>query len=159
GAGRSRWRVRVRGLQAWGLLALFWRCADLPLRSGGPLAAGLPGWAPLSQGSGRRRPWNRPRARRPESGLAAAGAELRRGRRFGCSHPGGRPRPDRGVADGRYRRQEPPGGKALPLENDALHDILDRISRWDAAAWFAHRERYTATFGPLPFLPPECLNA
>jgi hypothetical protein len=64
-----------------------------------------------------------------------------------------------GVAAGRYRRQEPPDGKAQPLENDALHDFLDRISRWDAAAWFAHRERYAATYGPLPFLPPECLNA
>ncbi len=32
-------------------------------------------------------------------------------------------------------------------------------ARWDAAAWFAHRERYRATYGPLPFLPPECQNA
>ena len=25
--------------------------------------------------------------------------------------------------------------------------------------WLAHRERYLATYGPLPFLPPECQNA
>ena len=64
-----------------------------------------------------------------------------------------------GLADGRFRRQEPPAGKAMPLGNDELQDFLERIGRWDTAAWFAHRERYTATYGPLPFLPPECQNA
>src|SRR5262249_34397392 len=43
--------------------------------------------------------------------------------------------------------------------NEELHDILGRISRWDAAAWFVHRERYISTYGPLPFLPPEYQNA
>lgn len=63
------------------------------------------------------------------------------------------------LAGGRFRRQEPPEGKAQPLGNDALRDFLEQIGRWDAAAWFAHRERYTGTYGPLPFLPPECQNA
>jgi hypothetical protein len=63
------------------------------------------------------------------------------------------------LADGRLRRIEPPGGKAQPLSEDELHEILERIGRWDAAAWFAHRERYAATYGPLLFLPPECQNA
>jgi hypothetical protein len=64
-----------------------------------------------------------------------------------------------GLDGGRFIRREPPSGKARPLGNDALRDLLERISRWDAAAWFAHRERYTGTYGPLPFLPPECQNA
>jgi hypothetical protein len=64
-----------------------------------------------------------------------------------------------GLGGERFIRREPPEGKARPLGNDELHDVLERISRWDAAAWFAHRERYTGTYGPLPFLPPECQNA
>jgi hypothetical protein len=63
------------------------------------------------------------------------------------------------LADGRFLRSEPPTTKSSPLANDELQDILGRISRWDAAAWFAHRERYISTYGPLPFLPPECQNA
>jgi hypothetical protein len=64
-----------------------------------------------------------------------------------------------GLGEGRFRRVDPPEGKSQPLGNEELHDCLERISRWDAAAWFAHRERYAATYGPLPFLPPECQNA
>ncbi len=60
---------------------------------------------------------------------------------------------------GRLRFREPPPDKARSLGPDELDDFLDRISRWDTAAWFAHRERYLATYGPLPFLPPDCLNA
>jgi hypothetical protein len=59
----------------------------------------------------------------------------------------------------RLRRGEPPPGKAQSLSDDELHEFLDRISQWDATAWFSHRERYTGTYGPLPFLPPECQNA
>ncbi|HMF35783.1 MAG TPA: hypothetical protein VKF17_04060, partial [Isosphaeraceae bacterium] len=60
---------------------------------------------------------------------------------------------------GRLRRQEPPMGKAQPLDNAALRDFLERIARWDAAAWVAHHRQYQATYGPLPFLPPDCQNA
>ena len=60
---------------------------------------------------------------------------------------------------GRLRFRQPPTGKAQPLGRDELDDFLERISRWDNAAWFAHRERYLGTYGPLPFLPPDCLNA
>src|SRR5262249_24122187 len=49
--------------------------------------------------------------------------------------------------------------RAQPLGRDELDEMLEGISRWEAAAWFAHRERYLATYGPLPFLPPDCLNA
>ena len=56
-------------------------------------------------------------------------------------------------------RVEPKTTKARALESGELRDFLDRISMWDAAAWFAHRERYLSAYGPLPFLPPECQNA
>ena len=60
---------------------------------------------------------------------------------------------------GRLRFRQPPTGKAQPIGRDELDDVLERIGRWDNAAWFAHRERYLGTYGPLPFLPPDCLNA
>jgi hypothetical protein len=63
------------------------------------------------------------------------------------------------LGEGRLERVEPPEGKARPLSSDALREMLERAARWDAAAWFAHRERYVGTYGPLPFLPPDCPNA
>jgi hypothetical protein len=59
---------------------------------------------------------------------------------------------------GRFHRVEPPAG-SRPLSNDELRAFLERVARWDAAAWFAHRERYLDAYGPLPFLPPDCLQA
>ncbi len=49
---------------------------------------------------------------------------------------------------------DPPAG-SRPLAADELLELLDRVALWDNAAWFAHRERYVATYRPLPFLPPE----
>jgi hypothetical protein len=63
------------------------------------------------------------------------------------------------VDAGSLNRVEPKRPKARPLPADELRDFLDRISMWDAAAWFAHRERYLSAYGPLPPLPPECQNA
>ena len=60
---------------------------------------------------------------------------------------------------GRLNRLEPPEGKAQPLDNESLREFLARIAAWDASAWNAHRQQYQATYGPLPFLPPECQNA
>jgi len=60
---------------------------------------------------------------------------------------------------GRLCRQEPPPGKAQPLDNAALRNFLARIAGWDTAAWDAHHRRYQTTYGPLPFLPPDCQNA
>jgi len=60
---------------------------------------------------------------------------------------------------GRLGRVEPPTKKAQPLAADELREFLARISSWDTAAWFAHRQRYRAAYGPLPFLPPECQSA
>jgi hypothetical protein len=59
---------------------------------------------------------------------------------------------------GRLERVEPPPS-AQPLATEELRAFLERIARWDAAAWLAHREKYLATYGPLPFLPPDSLNA
>jgi hypothetical protein len=55
--------------------------------------------------------------------------------------------------------QEPPPGKAQPLDAARLRQFLQRIASWDADAWDAHRSAYQAAYGPLPFLPPECQNA
>ena len=60
---------------------------------------------------------------------------------------------------GKLGRVEPSSPGATALASDELRDFLERIARWDAAAWLAHRGRYSATYGPMPFLPPECLNA
>jgi hypothetical protein len=55
-------------------------------------------------------------------------------------------------------RLEPVGRatKARPLNPDDLRAALEQVGAWDASAWFAHRERYLDTYGPLPFFPPDC---
>ena len=63
------------------------------------------------------------------------------------------------VGADRVRFRSPPPAKAQPLDRAEIDQFLERISRWDGAAWFAHRERYLGTYGTLPFLPPDCLNA
>jgi hypothetical protein len=40
-----------------------------------------------------------------------------------------------------------------------FRSFLERVASWDSAAWFAHRERYLSSYGPLPFLPPDCPNS
>ena len=60
---------------------------------------------------------------------------------------------------GTLGRVEPSSPKATPLSPEELREFLERISGWDGAAWLAQRERYAATYGPMPFLPPECLSA
>ncbi len=52
---------------------------------------------------------------------------------------------------------DPPEG-SVPLSSERIRDLLDRVTQWDAAAWFANRERYLAAYGPLPFLPPEAAS-
>ena len=53
----------------------------------------------------------------------------------------------------------PTPSKARTFEPEEFRGFLERVIGLDSAAWFAHRERYLATFGPLPFLPPDCPNA
>ena len=45
---------------------------------------------------------------------------------------------------------------AQPRSRSMTYSVVS--SGWDAAAWFAHRERYLAAYGPLPFLPPEAAS-
>ncbi len=62
------------------------------------------------------------------------------------------------LTSGRLEILETPA-KARTFAPDEFRSFLDRVAAWDSAAWFAHRERYLATYGPLPFLPPDCPNA
>ncbi len=48
-----------------------------------------------------------------------------------------------------------PPGDTRPISIEQARDLLDRIALWDSARWFAHRERYLSTYGPIPFLPPD----
>jgi hypothetical protein len=59
----------------------------------------------------------------------------------------------------KFERVEPASPKAQPMTATELGEFLERIRSWDSAAWLAHHERYRQTYGPLPFLPPECQNA
>jgi hypothetical protein len=58
----------------------------------------------------------------------------------------------------RLERLGPPTSAAT-LAVDELRDALEQVMRWDAAAWFAQRERFVETYGPLPLLPPDALGA
>lgn len=60
-----------------------------------------------------------------------------------------------GLANGRL---EPvaPDPPAVPIDREALREVLERIASWDDAAWFRLRETFLGTYGPLPFLPPSC---
>lgn len=61
------------------------------------------------------------------------------------------------IADvcGGRRRLIAPSRADQTLDADDLLEMLERIGRWDSAAWFRHRERYLDTYGPLPILPPD----
>jgi hypothetical protein len=48
----------------------------------------------------------------------------------------------------------PPAVRTIGLGE--LKGYLGRVAEWDAAHWLAHRERHEATYGPWPFLPPDC---
>jgi hypothetical protein len=52
-----------------------------------------------------------------------------------------------------------PPRPASPLSRPELAEMLARIARWDAAAWSRHSVRYHATYGSLPFLPPDAQQA
>lgn len=55
---------------------------------------------------------------------------------------------------------QPPPAEVETLTRDELASLLERIATWDAGAWFAHREKYLAAYGPQPIaLPPDAQNA
>ncbi len=61
--------------------------------------------------------------------------------------------------DSRSRLTSVPAPDGTPtLSDDQIADLLGRISHWDHAAWFSHREKYLYHYGILPFLPPETAN-
>lgn len=62
-----------------------------------------------------------------------------------------------GITSGHLTPLDPPEA-ARPIPIPDLLELLERVADWDAAAWFAHREKYAATYGPLPFLPPDLPN-
>jgi hypothetical protein len=53
---------------------------------------------------------------------------------------------------------DPPEG-IRGFATDDLREHLDRVVRWNAAVWFADRERYVATYGALPFIPPDAMQS
>jgi len=64
------------------------------------------------------------------------------------------------LTSGKLRRVEPPAKEGIePMEDLLLLDILERVARWDASAWFAYREKYLAAHGVLPFLPADCQSS
>ncbi len=52
-----------------------------------------------------------------------------------------------------------PPANVRAFEAGEAREFLESVGHWDASAWFSHRERYLATYGRLPFLPPETPNA
>src|SRR4051812_49234781 len=48
----------------------------------------------------------------------------------------------------------PPTARTVGLGE--LTGFLERVAHWDAPAWRVHRDLYEATYGPWPFLPPDC---
>lgn len=53
----------------------------------------------------------------------------------------------------------PPPAASRPIDRDDLVDMLGRIGGWDVAAWSDHAALHDATYGPMPFLPPDCQHA
>ncbi len=61
---------------------------------------------------------------------------------------------------GRLDLQAPPTSpRSGTIGVGELREFLGRVAAWDGPAWAAHRELYEAAYGPLPFLPPDALNA
>lgn len=64
-----------------------------------------------------------------------------------------------GISSGLLRPEGPPEGVIL-RDLAGWRELLERVASWDASAWFAHRERYLAAYGPRPiFVPPDAQNA
>lgn len=65
------------------------------------------------------------------------------------------------IGDLNALRVEPiePPAKVRPIAPEELCEFLERIVKWDVAAWFAQREHYLGTYGPWGFLPPEAQQA
>jgi hypothetical protein len=58
------------------------------------------------------------------------------------------------LGHGRDTLVPPPDGSP-PLGIDELRELLERVTRWDADAWFRHREAYLAAYHAPPPPPPD----
>jgi hypothetical protein len=58
--------------------------------------------------------------------------------------------------DGKGLEWSKPSSKGQPIRPEELGEFLQRVARWDDGAWRAYRAMYLRTYGPLPFLPPDC---
>ncbi len=56
---------------------------------------------------------------------------------------------------GHYKTVEP-SSRGQPIAGGVLCEFLKMIVSWDVSAWLIYREKYLETYGPLPFLPPDC---
>jgi hypothetical protein len=59
--------------------------------------------------------------------------------------------------DGRLEVVPGPSG-VKTFATEEFREFLERVVRWDSAAWFSHREKYLGAYGPMPFLPPDAPN-
>jgi hypothetical protein len=55
---------------------------------------------------------------------------------------------------GRDELVPPPDGSSM-LDHNELRELLERVARWDAEAWFRHREAFLAAYTDPPPLPPD----
>jgi hypothetical protein len=62
-----------------------------------------------------------------------------------------------GLARGLYSPIHPPDDVS-PIPIDELRAFLDRVTTWDASAWFAQRQLYFEAYSPQMFVPPEGPN-
>ena len=155
----DRGRSDFRRVQARGIFPLFWRCADFHFDLEGRwqraflenihylkgLDATIHAIDRVREGPNlvlKRRTLRRPRPPTSTPRVRSTALEL-----------------IAGLDAGSLGRIESTSPQAQPLGSDDLRAFLERIGSWDSAAWLAHRERYVRTYGPLPFLPPECQNA
>ncbi len=158
--GCDAWRSDLRRLQARGVFRLFWRCPDLSLRSRRALAAGVRRRHALPEGARRDGPCHRPGARGTKPRLEATDLGGRRGRRLRRAGPVDGARADRrpgcGTA-GTSRTRVAQGAAAGNPTSCAIS--WSGSARGTPPPGSLIASGTWQTYGPLPFLPPECQNA
>ncbi len=49
-----------------------------------------------------------------------------------------------------------PPEPCLAIDLATLRETLAQVAAWDVSAWSSYRLAYESTYGPFPFLPPDC---
>jgi hypothetical protein len=49
-----------------------------------------------------------------------------------------------------------PPSRGRPVDTEELDAFLERVVGWDESAWANHAQKYRETYGPWPFIPPDC---